>query len=402
MSKRVGEPAFDITVGLLWHSLSSGNLGVGALTESNVAIVREAAERQGLRVRFLVLGTGSGSSPALTDSLRAVGHELECHRIRVFRSSFRQLVRQCDFVLDIGEGDSFSDIYGFRRFLFYWLSKNIVCSLGRPLILSPQTIGPFDGRLARLLAVQVMRRCRMIFSRDGLSTRYLAALGLRRNADEATDVAFRLPFGRAMRADGRVHVGMNVSGLLFNGGYTGANQFELKADYRETMRALLREFHARKDVQLHLVSHVVVPEMPVEDDLATARQLAGEFPGVIVAPRFTCPSEAKSYISGLDFFCGARMHACIAAFSAGVPVVPIAYSRKFIGLFGSLGYERIADCTREGTTDVVATVLHAFSSASQCRDEIRLGLTKIDERIGRYERALSAVMSERRSMAASR
>ena len=44
---------------------------------------------------------------------------------------------------------------------------------------------------------------------------------------------------------------------------------------------------------------------------------------------------------------GARMHACIAAFSSGVPVVPMAYSRKFEGLFGSLGYDRTVDCTAD-------------------------------------------------------
>ncbi len=32
-------PANEIRVGLLWHSLRSGNLGVGALALSNLAIV---------------------------------------------------------------------------------------------------------------------------------------------------------------------------------------------------------------------------------------------------------------------------------------------------------------------------------------------------------------------------
>ena len=92
--------------------------------------------------------------------------------------------------------------------------------------------------------------------------------------------------------------------------------------------------------------------MAVEDDLTANKTLAEEFPGVIVAPRFEGPSEAKSYISGLDFFCGSRMHACIAAFSSGVPVLPIAYSRKFAGVFGSLGYDRIADAKTQTTEQI--------------------------------------------------
>ena len=33
-----------LSVGLLWHSINSANLGVGALTVSNLALAREAAD----------------------------------------------------------------------------------------------------------------------------------------------------------------------------------------------------------------------------------------------------------------------------------------------------------------------------------------------------------------------
>ena len=84
-----------------------------------------------------------------------------------------------------------------------------------------------------------------------------------------------------------------------------------------------------------------------EDDYRASATLAEAFPGTVLAPAFQSPSEAKSYIAALDFFMGARMHACIAAFSSGVPVMPMAYSRKFEGLFGTIGYDRTVDCTSE-------------------------------------------------------
>lgn len=45
----------------------------------------------------------------------------------------------------------------------------------------------------------------------------------------------------------------------------------------------------------------------------------------------------------MDFFTGARMHSTIAAFSSGVPVVPVAYSRKFNGLYDTLKYPYYID-----------------------------------------------------------
>ena len=378
-----------ITIGLLWHSLVSGNLGVGALTESNIAIIKGVAERLGVKVRFLILGTGENDLPELTAELNAEGHQLECHKARVLRSSFRVLLKRCDFVVDIGEGDSFADIYGFKRFFFYWLSKNIVCSLGKPLILAPQTIGPFDGFFARILAKQVMARCAKVFARDHLSSQYLKDVGVAGNTAEAIDVAFRLPFTTTPKTSELTQVGINVSGLLFNGGYTGNNQFGLSIDYADVIRQVLGYFTALPQVQVHLIAHVIEPHMPVEDDLRTCKLLAKEFPNVIVAPSFKRPSEAKSYISGMDFFVGARMHACIAAFSSGVPVVPMAYSRKFNGLFGTLGYSHWVDCKADSTSGAVAKISECFISLESVRSDLRNANASVQARLAVYENYLN-------------
>jgi polysaccharide pyruvyl transferase WcaK-like protein len=387
--------AHMITVGLMWHSLSSGNLGVGALTESNIAIIKGVAESLGKQVRFIVLGTGAETLPALADELKVAGHVLENQPARILRASFRQQVRRCDLVIDIGEGDSFADIYGFKRFFYYWLSKNIVCSLGKPLILAPQTIGPFDGVAARLLAKQVMARCTQVFARDNLSSDYLAQLNVTKNASEAIDVAFRLPFTKKIFSpNGKTRVGINVSGLLFNGGYTGGNQFGLSIDYPATIRQLIKLFLEIPDVEVHLVGHVIEPNMPSEDDYTRACSLAEEFPSVVVAPAFTRPSEAKSYIAGLDFFTGARMHACIAAFSSGVPVVPMAYSRKFNGLFGTLGYNEIADCKKNSMDQVLAKIMSGFLDKAQLRTLITTALSAVEERLSRYEKTIDDALTK--------
>jgi colanic acid/amylovoran biosynthesis protein len=278
-------------------------------------------------------------------------------------------------------------------FFYYWLSKNIVRQVGTPLILSPQTIGPFDSWLSRNLARQVMRRCERVFARDNLSRAYLSELKLDAVSAEAIDVAFALPFDRVDHgATDKVRVGVNVSGLLFNGGYTGNNQFGLTLDYAETIRKVLAAFHAMPNVELHLVSHVIEPHMPVEDDVAASAILAKEFPGAIMSPVFTRPGEAKSYIAGLDFFTGARMHACIAAFSSGVPVVPMAYSRKFNGLFGTLGYDRIADCKADSAETAVQKILDGFHQREQVRSAVAAALETVRARLGLYEACLSEVM----------
>jgi polysaccharide pyruvyl transferase WcaK-like protein len=131
-------------------------------------------------------------------------------------------------------------------------------------------------------------------------------------------------------------------------------------------------------------------------------ELAKEFPGAIVAPRFKTPQEAKSYISGLDFFAGARMHACIAAFSSGVPVLPMAYSRKFSGLFGSLGYELVADCRTLGASEMQEAFRQAFQDRVRLKALVADCLSRGLERLRLYEDAVAKELASLRLSAPRR
>jgi colanic acid/amylovoran biosynthesis protein len=382
-----------LTVGLMWHSIASDNLGVGALTVSQIALVESAAGQIGLPVRFIVLGWREASLPYVIAS-NVRGGKLRTRDL-VSPNGFLSDVRKCDIVLDIGAGDSFSDIYGIKRFLKYSLAKMTVHAAKRPLIVSPQTIGPFKRGWARWLALFSLRRSTAIFTRDELSIDFLRNVGFTGTVQQASDVALRLPYTPppARVPGGPVKIGINVSGLLMNGGYTGANMFGLASDYPALMRRLIGEFARREGCEVHLVAHVLSKHFAVEDDWQASETLAREVPGnIVLGPRFANPSEAKSYIAGLDFFMGARMHACIAAFSSGVPVVPMAYSRKFAGLFDALGYHYTVDCTKEAAETIEAKILANFENRHALKSDLDAALQLGLERLGVYEAELKRQM----------
>jgi len=66
--------------------------------------------------------------------------------------------------LSIAGGDSFSDIYGLRRFIYVALPQILVLLLGKPLVLLPQTYGPLKGRCSRMIARFIFRRAALICS----------------------------------------------------------------------------------------------------------------------------------------------------------------------------------------------------------------------------------------------
>jgi hypothetical protein len=216
---------------------------------------------------------------------------------------------------------------------------------------------------------------------------------------EACDVALRLPYDppAARPADGPVKVGINVSGLLMGGGYTGKNEFGLQMDYPKLMRDVITWFQTHADgCEVHLVPHVIVREgaMLGEDDYAASEKLAAEFPGTVLAPSFASPSEAKGYIAGMDFFMGARMHACIGAFSSGVPVVPMAYSRKFEGLFGTLGYSQTVDCTSQSADVILSAIQQGYAERAALQSQAKDAYAKGREKLKVYEDALQQAIAE--------
>ncbi len=371
-----------IKIGIIWANPYNKNLGVGALAYSALALLNDVVIDNNLDAELSFFGSGKDTS----DSININGKTIPFNNIYgmnvfLFKSKFKMFffpkrfqtkaIKGFDFVFDIAEGDSFTDIYGPKRFWKILNSKLFFNNLKTTQVLLPQTIGPFKDPAHEKAAFDAMSKLDMVISRDKQSYDYTAKYLTKDRIAETIDVAFYMPFEKSAYGTDKINVGINISGLLWNGGYTRNNQFGMKTDYKKLIKDTISYFTLQENVVVHLVSHVVPVNHPVEDDYIAAEELKKEFPNVIIAPRFENPITAKSYISGLDFFTGARMHACIAAFSTGVPVFPMAYSRKFNGLFvDTLQYSFMGDCVNETEEVVLANLKSAFLDRATLKAQI--------------------------------
>ena len=299
-------------------------------------------------------------------------------------------IDRADLVGSIAGGDSFSDIYGLGRFLYVSLPQLLVLALGKPLVLLPQTLGPFRCLAARTIARSILRRARAVCVRDRESLEEGRELvGPNRGRLQlAHDMAFALspiaPSGTRLAQLDRLEAsrplaGLNVSGLLYMGGYTRDNMFGLKADYRETIHAIIRHFAAQK-VHVLLVPHVFGSGAGSESDLTASaaiyRSLAGECGGHLhcLEGDFN-HHEVKYAIGKCDFFLGSRMHACIAALSQNIPAIGLAYSRKFRGVFATVGAEDLVIDLVENTQEqILGKVASAFERRQQIRERLASGI----------------------------
>ena len=383
-----------IKIGLLWHSLNSGNLGVGALTASNLAIAASAAHELGLRAEFNVMGMRDNGVPLLLPDVSRIF--VLTMRSLVSPWGFWRQLRTVDCVLDIGAGDSFAEIYGPKRFMFLWLTKAMAIWRGVPLVLSPQTIGPFTKPAYRALANWTMSRASAVIARDTQSFDALKEIAPKAKAALAVDVAFKLPFidNSADRLSASMKIGINVSGLLFHEAETRRNRFGLSYDYASVIRRLIGILVQRENAEVYLISHATSLTDPQDDDGRCAAKLAQEFPAAIRVADFCGPSEAKSYISGLNFLIAGRMHACIAAYSSGTPVVPMAYSRKFSGLFGMLKYPWLVPVSGMTDEDVVEYLLAAIEKRERLSGDIKIGMRSVEMLLDNYDAVLTEIFND--------
>jgi polysaccharide pyruvyl transferase WcaK-like protein len=317
-------------------------------------------------------------------------------------NSYLRAILDARAILDITGGDSFSDIYGLRRMILGSLRKMLVLLLDKDLVLLPQTYGPFSSSLARSMARWILRRASGIFSRDQEGLNQIIQLvgpkSMRTVPRFCPDVAFtldsippagpgKLPGPFSIRDSG-VRIGLNVSGLLFHGGYTRDNMFGLGVDYKQLVTSLIERMLEQRDTTLLLIPHVF-PEsdFAVESDPVACRQVYAEltkrFPDRLFLLEGTYDqSEIKWIIGQCDFFIGSRMHACIAALSQSIPAVGLAYSKKFQGVFDSVGAgELVVDLRSESTESVLDRVQHCFERRQAIAHDLRERVTSARLRI---------------------
>jgi len=208
----------------------------------------------------------------------------------ISRNFYLNHIAEADIIASIAGGDSFSDIYGLGRFFYVSLPQLLVLFMAKDLILLPQTLGPFKGRIARLMAKYILNHAKIVYSRDYTGLKEIQNfVGDKKASDKykfCYDVGFvvdpvkldKMDLGDFFekRKDDHIVVGLNVSGLLFMGGYTQNNMFDLKIDYREFIYELIDLLIQKRNATVLLVPHVFGASGHMESDSAICEKIYDE------------------------------------------------------------------------------------------------------------------------------
>jgi polysaccharide pyruvyl transferase WcaK-like protein len=171
------------------------------------------------------------------------------------------------------------------------------------------------------------------------------------------------------------------------GGYTQNNMFGLKVDYRQLVVSVIDHLICQKGVSVLLVPHVFGTKKHDESDSAVSEHIYAELKQKYKKKLYMVrgnynQSEIKYVIGFCDLFIGSRMHACIAALSQNIPTVGIAYSRKFTGVFRTIGAASyVADPRKLKNENILALIDLVYEQRVSIQRKLEQTMPKVKETV---------------------
>lgn len=247
-----------------------------------------------------------------------------------------------DLVLSCGGGNFYAHRSISPSFIWSLFTLALAHLLGKDIVLLPQSIGPIEGQLQKLLARLVFDRAARILLREPYSLAFLEELKVSQSAIVLPDLAFAPP---PVHADsdllsydsGALQIGVTV---IDRGAQD--KSFSGQQNYEDALVSLLVRLNTDYGAHLHIFSQCYGPTSD-QDDRHSARQVYDrvreQTDDVVLLDTFQSGLEIKAAYKHMDCIIGSRMHTGVFALSTAVPVVLIGYQPKAFGVMEMFGLE---------------------------------------------------------------
>jgi polysaccharide pyruvyl transferase WcaK-like protein len=270
------------------------------------------------------------------------------------------ILRKVRFVAAINGGDGFSDIYGTKTFKSRLFDINLAIQENIPLIILPQTLGPFKDESNLKIAKKILKYASKVYVRDNKFQSELNQFGI--SFELTNDLSYYM---KPEKIDIEIlpnAVGLNVSGLCYSNKFRDlSGRFEI---YPQLIYSIIKYFQD-KNVPIYLIAHSFNYKNPEEsnDDMQASQEVYEKLKNkanvYLIDKDLTSP-QTKFVISQFKYFIGTRMHANFAAIFTKTPVFGLAYSYKYEGAFNSLGlvnqYANVIDLKEDEIEKIVLKI----------------------------------------------
>ena len=217
-----------------------------------------------------------------------------------------------------------------------------------PIVMLPQSVGPFRGRIPRFGARRVLRAFEETVVREEQSLEHLRALDTSRphRVHQTADLAFwpglrrrDVRQGHTGPADGQA---LRVALVTRQWWFPGAADPDGEQDRYLANVACLIDLLSERGHTPVMVLHSTGPTVRGDDGIATSAigRLTNTVPPIDDLSHHMSLDDVEAHYAGFDVVISTRLHAALMALRAGVPAIALGYEWKSEGIFGDLGLAR--------------------------------------------------------------
>lgn len=279
-----------------------------------------------------------------------------------------------EFLLD-QMGISFSD--GREKFLIYHVAAILpALLLQTPVLKSPQSIGPFEGRINGLVSRFFLPKIGRVIARGAKSYDHALALGLT-NTKMGVDAAFGLQLrepdeSRAILSRSGLSDTDNLSLVGVCPSQVVKQKFERAnlGSYEENLAEIVKE--------LRLLEHTVVifphsarwgVAATHNNDLPVCREIARLLSmdsGVHFVDEELSPQQLRYLVTWFTVCITSRFHAMISSLAVGTPPIVIGWGHKYAETLDFYKLAGLAVDFRSMTAEAVTSIMSDSSRWPEC------------------------------------
>jgi colanic acid/amylovoran biosynthesis protein len=202
--------------------------------------------------------------------------------------------------------------------------------LGRPTMLYAQSVGPFSGRVAGMLAARSLRRVTAATAREELSHRWLQRhLGSRTRIELTADEAFTLQGPPTSAAGEHTLLGMTAIAWRFP---DAEDAVAARAAYEDALAEVAQWWIDERQGDVELVRWLSGGHREDDAEVISRLEALVDRPGRVAISGPFEPREAIARLGRMKLVMASRLHSAILAMLGGVPSVAIEYLPKTSGI----------------------------------------------------------------------
>jgi colanic acid/amylovoran biosynthesis protein len=300
-------------------------------------------------------------------------------------------IENADLILSAGGGYLYSSKIGplgigFVNVLYHlWISKKYK----KKVVLFPQSIGPLNFSLDKIILKKVLSKVDVLYSREEITSNLMRENKVKIKLEQLPDIAFILDAKKHTLLDDNLkevenYLKIGITVLDWRFAIKGSNSRDIE-DYLSKISNTINDL---KHITEQKVKVYIFPQVTVSDldgDFPVSLELQkkiNEESEIVNLDKIQNPKELIYLYSKMDIFIGSRMHSAIFSLVGNVPTIALAYQPKTLGTFNLVGLEEfVLDIRTFQKKDLQNKIIELIKSKSKIKQDVQEQVAQIRQKI---------------------